>query len=85
MLTVEAPGDKLGSTISELLGDPQPKYTVILPILVQNMVVALLYCDVIPGGPPPRDVDSLEILLNLASLSLEIQQQQVMLKRLKEN
>jgi hypothetical protein len=40
---------------------------------------------VIPGGTPPRDIDSLEILLNLASLSLEIQQQQVMLKRLKEN
>jgi hypothetical protein len=85
MLTMENPGDELGSRMIELLGDPQPRHTVILPILVQNMVVALLYCDVIPGGTPPRDIDSLEILLNLASLSLEIQQQQVMLKRLKEN
>jgi len=81
----ENPGDQLGNQIKELLGDPEPKHTVILPILVQNMVVALLYCDVVPGGTPPRDIDSLEILLNLASLSLEIQQQQVMLKRLKGN
>lgn len=85
MLAVEDPGDQLGDQIKELLGDPQPKHTVILPILVQNMVVALLYCDVIPGGTPPRDIDSLEILLNLASLSLEIQQLQVMLKRHKDN
>lgn len=84
MLTMQDPGDKLGAVILELLGDPLPKHTVILPILVQNMVVALLYCDVVPGGPPPRDIDSLEILLNLASLSLEIQQQQVMLKRFQE-
>ena len=85
MLTIEDPGDKLGSTITRLLGDPEPKHTAILPILVQNMVVALLYCDVVPGGPPPRDIESLEIMMNLASLSLEIQQQQVMLKRLKNN
>ena len=85
IVTKENPGDQLGNQIKELLGDPEPKHTVILPILVQNMVVALLYCDVIPGGTPPRDIDSLEILLNLASLSLEIQQQQVMLKRLKGN
>lgn len=85
IVTMENPGDQLGNQIKKLLGDPEPKHTVILPILVQNMVVALLYCDVIPGGTPPRDIDSLEILLNLASLSLEIQQQQVMLKRLKEN
>ncbi|MCJ7500976.1 response regulator [bacterium] len=85
LITVNDPGEQLGSRIKELLGEPLPKHTVILPLLVQNMVVALLYCDVIPGGTPPRDIDSLEILLNLASLSLEIQQQQVMLKRLKQN
>ncbi len=84
MISVEDPGDRLGSRIKKLLGDPEPKHTVILPLMVQNMVVALLYGDVIPGGPPPREIDSLEILLNLASLSLEIQQLQVMLKRLKE-
>jgi len=85
MVSVEDPGDQLGNRIKKLLGEPEPKHTVILPLLVQNMVVALLYCDVVPGGKPPRDISSLEILLNLASLSLEIQQQQVMLKRLKGN
>jgi CheY-like chemotaxis protein len=84
-LSVHNPGDGLGERIKEVLGDPEPEHTVILPLLVQNMVVALLYCDVIPGGPPPRDIDSLEILLNLASLSLEIQQQQAMLKRLRDD
>lgn len=85
MTSSENPGDQLGHKIKNLLGDPEPRYAVVLPILVQNMVVALLYGDVVPGGAPPRDIDSLEILLNLASLSLEIQQQQVMLKRLKGN
>lgn len=85
MITLDDPGDQLGDRLKKLLGDPEPKHTVILPILVQNMVVALLYCDVIPGGRPPRDIDSLEILMNLASLSLEIQQQHVLLKRLKGN
>lgn len=84
LVTKRDPGDELGDVIKEMLGDPEPKHTVILPLLVQNMVVALLYCDVIPGGAPPSDIDSLGILLNLASLSLEIQQQQVMLKRLRE-
>ena len=85
MITMMDPGDQLGVPINQLLGDPRPEHTVILPLLVQNMVVALLYCDVIPGGRPPRDIESLEILLNLASLSLEIQQQSVMLKKYRES
>ncbi|UCG38204.1 MAG: response regulator [bacterium] len=84
MVTAENPGKDLGSGLSAMLGDPSPGYVVVLPILVQNIVVALLYCDVVPGGIQPRDIDSLEILLNLASLSLEIQQQQVMIQRLKK-
>lgn len=84
VITVDEPGDRLGSALKAVLGDPEPRHTVVLPILVQNLVVALLYGDVVPGGAPPRDIDSLEILLNLASLSLEIQQQQVMISRLKE-
>ncbi len=85
MVALDNPSDQLGESLKNVLGEPEPKHVVVLPLLVQNMVVALLYGDVIPGGTPPRDIDSLEILLNLASLSLEIQQQQVMLKRLKEN
>lgn len=84
MVAVKDPGGQLGEKIKGLLGDPEPKHAVVLPLLVQNIVVALLYCDVVPGGAPPSDIDSLGILLNLASLSLEIQQQQVMLKRLRE-
>jgi hypothetical protein len=84
MISEESPGSRLGTALSTALGDPEPQYTVILPIMVHNMVVAMLYCDVIPGGVPPRDIDSLEILLNLASLSLEIQQQQAMINRLKQ-
>jgi len=85
MVNLDDPGDQLGDKLKALLGDPDPKHTVVLPLFVQNMVVALLYCDVVPGGTPPRDINSLEILLNLASLSLEIQQQSVMIKRLKGN
>ncbi len=84
IVSEESPGSKLGATLARALGDPEPKFTVVFPLLVQNIVVALLYCDVVPGGMPPRDIDSLEILLNLASLSLEIQQQQAMIARLKK-
>ena len=84
-VTVENPGDQVGASLSAVLGDPLPHHTVVLPILVQNMTVALLYGDVVPGGAPPREIDSLQILLNLASLSLEIQQQQVMIQRLKSS
>jgi CheY-like chemotaxis protein len=84
IVSEENPGSKLGASLITVLGDPEPKFVVVMPILVQNMVVALLYCDVVPGGMPPRDIDSLEILLNLASLSLEIQQQQAMIQRLKK-
>ncbi|MDF1534967.1 MAG: response regulator [bacterium] len=83
VVTMENPGDQLGAVLKGVLGDPPPHHTVVLPIMVQNMAVALLYGDVVPGGPPPREIESLEILMNLASLSLEIQQQQVMIKRLK--
>jgi CheY-like chemotaxis protein len=83
VVTVENPGDQVGAPLAAVLGDPLPHHTVVLPILVQNMTVALLYGDVVPGGAPPREIDSLEILLNLASLSLEIQQQHVMIQRLK--
>ncbi len=85
VVTMEDPGDRLGAPLASVLGDPAPHHTVVLPILVQNMAVALLYGDVVPGGPPPKEIESLKILLNLASLSLEIQQQHVMIKRLKGN
>ncbi|HDL54173.1 MAG TPA: response regulator [Proteobacteria bacterium] len=79
------PGDALGSALLEVFGDSPPEHSVILPLLVQNMVVAVLYCDVVAGGTPPRELDSLEILLNLASMSLEIQQQHAIIQRLRQS
>jgi len=84
LITEENPGASLGEALTGALGDPEPRFTVVFPLLVQNTVVALLYGDVVPGGVPPRDNDSLEILLNLASLSLEIQQQQAIIARLRK-
>ena len=84
VLLREKPGEALGAPLLDSLGSPAPQHTVVLPLLVQNMVVALLYGDVVPGGTPPRDIDSLEILLNLASLSLEIQQQYAVIQKLKQ-
>ncbi|UCF30577.1 MAG: response regulator [bacterium] len=80
----EDPETDLGEALLKALGDPNPKHTVVMPLLVQNMVVAVLYGDIVPGGTPPRDIESLEILLNLASMSLEIQQQQAVIQRLRQ-
>ncbi len=80
----EDPSSDLGGSFLEFLGEPAPQHTVIMPLLVQNMVVAVLYGDVVPGGTPPRDIESLEILLNLASMSLEIQQQQAVIQKLRK-
>jgi len=85
VVMAEDPGDKLGDAILTVLGDPAPKHAVILPIMVQKLVVALMYGDVVPGGPPIRDMDSLEILLNLASMSLEIQQQMAVINKLRSS
>jgi len=79
----EEPGDTLGLDLLGAIGDPAPKYAVIMPITVQSLVVAIMYGDVVPGGTPIRDLDSLEILLNLASMSLEIQQQMAVLNKLR--
>jgi CheY-like chemotaxis protein len=80
----EDPSSDLGGSFLEFLGEPAPQHTVIMPLLVQNMVVAVLYGDVVPGGTPPRDIESLEILLNLASMSLEIQQQHAVIQKLRK-
>lgn len=84
VVMTENPGEDLGSGLMAALGDPPPQHTIALPLLVQNLVVAVLYGDVVPGGTPPRDIDSLEILLNLASMSLEIQQQQAIIQKIRQ-
>jgi len=84
VVMAENPGDSLGEGLLAALGDTPPQYTIALPLRVQNLVVAVFYGDVIPGGTPPRDIDSLEILLNLASMSLEIQQQQAIIQKIRQ-
>jgi len=54
------------------IGKEIPEKIVILPMIVENKVVGLLYGDTLPGTLPCKSVDAIMILLNLASLSLEI-------------
>lgn len=54
------------------VGKEIPEKIVILPMIVENRVVGLLYGDTLPGTLPCKSVDAMMILLNLASLSLEI-------------
>jgi len=54
------------------IGKKIPEKIIILPMIVEGRVVGLLYGDTLPGTPPCRSVDAIMILLNLASLSLEI-------------
>ena len=64
-----------GSVIEPLfrrLGGFMPKQVVVIPIIVQQTVVAILYGDVGPSSPPCRNIDALMILANLASFALEI-------------
>lgn len=84
VVMAENPGDSLGEVLLAAFGDTPPQHTIALPLRVQNLVVAVFYGDVVPGGAPPRDIDSLEILLNLASMSLEIQQQQAIIQKIRQ-
>ena len=54
------------------IGKEIPEKIVLLPMIVEKKVVGLLYGDTLPGTLPCKSVDAMMILLNLASLSLEI-------------
>ncbi len=58
--------------ILKKMGKEIPEKIIILPMIVENRVAGLLYGDTLPGTPPCKSVDAIMILLNLASLSLEI-------------
>jgi len=58
--------------LQKQLGGFVPKQVIIIPIIVQQIVVAFLYGDVGPNSPPCRNIDALMILANLASFALEI-------------
>ncbi len=83
LVMADSPRDQLGPQLLAALGSELPAHAVVLPLIVQNLVVAVLYGDVLPGSPPPRDIDSLRILLNLASMSLENTQLQKVIARLR--
>jgi hypothetical protein len=63
------------------LGDFTPKQVVVIPIIVQQIVVAILYGDIGPASPPCRNIDALMILANLASFALEISRLTTMIQQ----
>ena len=64
-------GPDIGILLKQL-GGFIPKQVIVIPIIVQQIVVAFLYGDVGPNSPPCRNIDALMILANLASFALEI-------------
>lgn len=66
------------------MGDDIPEKVVILPMIVEGRVVGILYGDTMPGSPPCRSADAIMILLNLASLSLEISHLRNIVKKASE-
>ena len=63
------------------LGGNIPERIVLIPIVVEKRVVGMFYGDTLPGSSPCRNVDAIMILLNLASLSMEIAHQKTIIKK----
>ncbi len=64
------------------LGRQIPEKILLIPIVVEKKVVGLFYGDTMPGSPPSKSIDAIMILLNLASLSMEIAHQQTVISRI---
>lgn len=67
------------------LGGFVPKQIIAIPIIVQQIVVAILYGDIGPASPPCRNIDALMILANLASFALEISRLTSMIQQKRAN
>lgn len=75
---------KLDSSILPIvkkLGSEIPKKIVLVPIVVEKRVVGIFYGDTMQGSLPCNNVDAIMILLNLASLSMEIAHQKTIISK----
>ncbi len=54
-----------------VIGGGWPKEVAFFPIIAEQKVVAMLYCDNNPGGEPFAHTEGLEIFINQAGLALE--------------
>jgi hypothetical protein len=57
--------------IANELGGVQPDTVLVLPLVVDNKVVLVVYGDNLPDRHPIRGVDTLEIFMNQAGMALE--------------
>jgi hypothetical protein len=57
--------------IANELGGVQPDTVLVLPLVVDNKVVLVVYGDNLPERHPIRGVDTLEIFMNQAGMALE--------------
>jgi hypothetical protein len=65
------PGDAGDQRLAVLLGNEIPAEAWVAPIVTGERVVALLYCDNLPGREPIADTRSLEVLLDAAGIALD--------------
>jgi hypothetical protein len=65
------PGDEGDHRLAVLLGNEIPGEAWVAPIVTGERVVALLYCDNLPGREPIADTRSLEVLLDAAGIALD--------------
>ena len=67
--------------IIKKLGNKLPDKIVLVPIVVEKRVVGMFYGDTMQGSLPCKNVDAIMILLNLASLSMEIAHQKTVISK----
>jgi hypothetical protein len=65
------PSDAGDQRLAVLLGNEIPAEAWVAPIVTGERVVALLYCDNLPGREPIADTRSLEVLLDAAGIALD--------------
>jgi hypothetical protein len=65
------PSDEGDHRLAVLLGNDIPGEAWVAPIVTGERVVALLYCDNLPGREPIADTRSLEVLLDAAGIALD--------------
>jgi len=63
--------DSITERFITLIGGGWPKEVALFPIIAEQKVVAMLYCDNAPSGEPFAHTEGLEIFINQAGLALE--------------